>query len=141
MLTKRNFKHLKTEIVVLSLILLLVCFSDGWGQDDCDFYYNFPEMEDSTKVIVGKDSLITKSNPYCVAPIIFLIQQYEQYKKECCSDTTWWLVSIYNTIYKIHSSPYKIVDISDDGNVYYLCIKPTIDGFIEFLKGKGRKTN
>jgi len=67
--------------------------------------------------------------------------EYEQYKKECCSDTTWWLVSIYNTIYKIHSSPYKIVDISDDGNVYYLCIKPTIDGFIEFLKGKGRKTN
>ena len=123
----------KVIVVLISLIFLLLNILPGWGQDGFEISYSFPEMGDSTKVIVGKDSLMTTLNPYCFAPIIFLIQQYEEYEKECYADSSIWRG------YKFVSTGKTTMGMSigyDEYIIEWVHREPTFQGFMKFLKGK-----
>ena len=121
-------KTKKTVAVLFSLIILLVCFLPGWGQETT--------LPDTVK----KFNWETDTNYNHEYLVIALLGIYKAYEKECYNDSS--LHKEYISYVSYNDG--KPVGVGEPIRTYYIHREPTFKGFIEFLRKKkwqGKKSN
>jgi hypothetical protein len=99
-----EFPNGKVSVGGTSMIVSMPTLTPEW-------YYTFPEGK-NIKILVGKDTVRTDLGVYQTMVILTLIQQWDEYSKECYADSM----------------------ESDYFGIVYIHREPTLKGFFEFLK-------
>lgn len=115
--------------------------------------YQFPQSKDSTKVTIQDKTIRTKENPYLIAPVLYTVQLWDEYKKSLDDKynkrLNEWVETI-NLETRFGANTYRrrtcSITIDPDGWTNVQMGKfvvdtfnkdiPTFEGFIEYLRNK-----
>jgi len=117
-------------IIIASLVICDIAHSQDTlvFATEMRWVYLFSEMDDLTKVVLNKDTVMTMMNPHSMMVILTILQQWDKYEKECYVDSF---------------CTYEKMVISQGDSICFVDIwihkKPMFEEFIEFLKKKIRK--
>ena len=134
---------MKKIIIILTLVFVLTLC---WGEDKCmssdeiswigiDYGIVLSEMSyhfgkgDTVSITINGQKIRTNENVYVIAPIIRLLQFYDEYEKECYADSTQVGVLVFRYMEEDdYGSGCELYETRRDHR------EPTLKGFIKFLR-------
>ena len=128
---------MKKIIIILTLMFVLTLC---WGEDTgIDYGRMLSEMSyhfgkgDTVSITINGQKIRTNENVYVAAPIIRLLQFYDEYEKECYADSMQVSGWVFITT---EEYDYGVCAGYDGYETWWDHKEPTFKGFIKFLRNK-----